>query len=243
MRSKPVVIVLSSLFFFFASEAALAQAPRGIFVTPIANEPFMAVVNVERTRLQSDGTVLNLKTIRVIARGRLGQIYNEARLLVPADSAVTPPIRTIHLYDPQTRTNTFLDTQQKTAWQGTLERPPATVPPDLYAAPIGNSVPASQFTKEEELGTVTMEGVAAHGVRETQTIPATQKSGGKEITVSDEYWYSEDLRLNLVIKHNDPRTGSVNMTVTQVTRTEPDPSIFEIPSGYRLVGPEAGAPR
>jgi hypothetical protein len=50
-------------------------------------------------------------------------------------------------------------------------------------------------------------------------------------------WYSEDLRINLVLKHNDPRTGSVVLTVTQISRADPDSSLFQIPDGY--TGPEA----
>jgi hypothetical protein len=81
-----------------------------------------------------------------------------------------------------------------------------------------------------------MEGVPVHGVRETQIIPAENSGTGKEIVVSDEYWYSADLRINLVIKHSDPRTGSVTMTVTQVKRWEPDPSLLEVPQGYTPSG-------
>jgi hypothetical protein len=76
-----------------------------------------------------------------------------------------------------------------------------------------------------------MDGVSAHGVRETQIIPANT-GGGREIQVTDEFWYSPDLRINLILRHNDPRTGSVTMTVTQITRTDPDPSRFQIPEGY-----------
>ena len=86
-----------------------------------------------------------------------------------------------------------------------------------------------------------MEGVTVHGVRETQIIPAAQNGTAKEVTVTDEYWYSDELRLNMLVKHNDPRTGSVTTTVTQVTRTEPDAAIFEIPSGYKLDGPAVQA--
>ncbi len=30
---------------------------------------------------------------------------------------------------------------------------------------------------------------------------------GHEITITDDYWYSDDLKVYLVLKHNDPRTG------------------------------------
>jgi hypothetical protein len=78
-----------------------------------------------------------------------------------------------------------------------------------------------------------MEGVSVHGVRETQTIAVESSGTGAEIVITDEYWYSADLRINLMIKHSDPRTGSVTMTVTQVSRLEPDPAMFEIPEGYK----------
>jgi hypothetical protein len=52
--------------------------------------------------------------------------------------------------------------------------------------------------------------------------------------VVDEYWYSEDLRLNMLAIHRDPRTGETTTTVTQVSRREPDPAIFEIPAGYKI---------
>jgi hypothetical protein len=54
--------------------------------------------------------------------------------------------------------------------------------------------------------------------------------------ITDEYWYSEDLRINLMIKHNDPRKGGVTMRVTQVNRAEPDTARFEIPEGYSPAG-------
>jgi hypothetical protein len=79
-----------------------------------------------------------------------------------------------------------------------------------------------------------IEGLPVHGVRQSQTIPSD--NGGKGVVITDEYWYSEDLRINLVLKHNDPRTGGVIMTVTGINRSEPDPARFEIPAGYNPAG-------
>jgi hypothetical protein len=79
-----------------------------------------------------------------------------------------------------------------------------------------------------------MEGVDVQGLRETQTIPA-KANGGREIKVVDEYWYSDELRLNMLVIHKGPRTGEQTTTVTQVSRSEPDAAIFEIPSGYKLI--------
>ena len=209
------------------SPAAVAQT-RGVFVTPIPNAPLLAVVNTQSSQILPDGTTLNQKTLSAIARDGQGRIFNERRPLIPVSETATPPILSIHIYDPQTRTSTFIDPQQRIAWQSTLNRPPSAVPP------LAGSSPASPYVKEEDLGTRKMEGVDVHGIRNTQTIPA-EANGGKEITVVDEYWYSEDLRLNMLVIHKDPRTGEQTTTVTQVDRSEPDPAIFEIPSGYKII--------
>jgi hypothetical protein len=131
----------------------------------------------------------------------------------------------------------MLNPQERTFWTQTVNRPPATVPPAfLDASPTGDSLPQNEFTKKEDLGIRDIEGLPAHGVRETQTIPAESSGRDKEIFITDEYWYSDDLRINLMIKHSDPRTGTVTLTVGQITRTEPDAALFEIPYGYRRVG-------
>lgn len=155
------------------------------------------------------------------------------RALIPASDNSTPPIVRIHFYDPQTRSYTYLYPQRKMYMTGTVNHPPAAEPADLIASPAGNSIPLNQFTKQEDLGTHSIEGVSAHGVREVQTLPAAGSNTGDGIVLTDEYWYSDDLHMNVVVKHDDPRTGSVTMKLTQVTRTEPDPSLFQIPDGYQ----------
>jgi hypothetical protein len=211
---------------------ACAQGP-DIFVTPIPDAPFSGVIEVQRSFVQPNGALINVKTIRQIARDSHGRIYNEARELVPVASSDTPRIRRIHLYDPQTRMSAMIDPSQKTYWTMIVNRPPATVPPGLLAAsPVGDMLPANEFAKQEDLGMSEREGVSVHGVRQTQTIPADASGTGRNIVVTDEYWYSEELRINMLIKHNDPRMGSVIMTVTQVSRREPNSAMFEIPPGY-----------
>jgi hypothetical protein len=50
-----------------------------------------------------------------------------------------------------------------------------------------------------------------------------------------EYGYSEDLRLNMLAIHKDPRAGEQTAAVTQVNRGDPDPAIFEASSGYKVI--------
>jgi hypothetical protein len=238
MRWLTSLLAAFLLFLFCVSIAmpvAVAQARLDIFVTPIPNAPFSGTINVERSSVQRDGSVMSFRTVRDIGRDSRGRIFNESRTLIPVSSTETPQLVSVHLYDPQTRISTMLNARQHTFTKGTVNRPPETVPPALLDASQSNRHPQNQFTKEEDLGIHEIDGVPVHGVRETQEIPA-EDGVDKPILIIDEYWYSEDLRINLVIKHSDPRTGSVAMTVAQIKRTEPDPARFEIPEGYTLPG-------
>jgi TonB family protein len=237
MRSRFTLAGFSCLVLLISGAAVpgcWGQNSSGIFLTPVANAPFSGVIVVERTSVPPNGgPVLNLKTIREVARDSQGRVHNVFRSLIAASDNSTPPIFRIHFYDPQTRSYTYLYPRQKMYMTGTVNHPPAAEPADLIASPAGNSVPLNQFTKQEDLGTHSIEGVSAHGVRQIQTIPAANGNTGSEIVLTDEYWYSDDLHMNVMVKHDDPRTGSVTMTLTQVTRAEPDPSLFQIPDGYQ----------
>jgi hypothetical protein len=221
-----------------------AQNTSGIFITPIPNAPFTGVIVVERTNVAtSDGSAMELKTVREVARDSQGRIYNVFRILQPAADVTTPPVVRIHFYDPQTRSYTYLYPQQKAYTTGIVNHPPAADPADMIASPTGSSAPLNQFTKQEDLGTHRIGGVSAHGVRQTQTISAASSGTGSELVLTDEYWYSDDLHMNVEVKHNDPRTGGVTMTLTQVARTEPDASLFQIPDGYQPMGLGSESPR
>ena len=222
------------LFIIAAVSSAAAQNP-DIFVTPIPANPFTATVNVERSFVQKDGQIVNLKTAREIGRDGHGRIFNETRTLVPAASNESPQAVGVHIYDPETRVTIMVNDRQHTFRKGTVNRPPEAVPPSFLSASSGlNTLPQNQFTKEEDLGNKVIEGLSVHGVRQSQTISA--ENGGKSVVITDEYWYSEDLRINLVLKHNDPRTSGVTMTVTGIKRSEPNPARFEIPAGYNPAG-------
>ena len=72
-------------------------------------------------------------------------------------------------------------------------------------------------------------------MRQTRTLPAASTGAGKDIIVTDEYWYSDELHLNMLTKHSDPRTGVQIVTIAQVNRSEPDAALFQVPIGYKIV--------
>ena len=230
LRRIFLTAVFLPAFWVAATAGACAQ---DIFVTPIPNAPFSGTIQVRQSTVQPDGTVTDVKTMRTIARDSQGRIRNELRAMEPLTETAIPQIVLVHLYDPQLRQTTMLYVPQQQYWTATVNRPPATEPPGLqYASPAGSTLPLSQFAKEEDLGTREMDGLMVHGVRETQTIPADAGGEGKAVVVTDEYWYSDDLRINMEIKHHDPRTGSLTLKVTQVSQEEPDSALFQVPEGY-----------
>lgn len=234
MRRLISLIVL--VFAMLAVSSAVAQRP-DIFVTPIPNNPFTGTIQVERFRVESDGATVKLRTVRDIGRDSRGRIFNEMRTLVAASSDESPQLLSVLIYDPETRLSTTVNNSNHSFRRGTVNRPPEMVPPSFLSASSGlNTLPQNQFTREEDLGNKVMDGLTVHGVRQSQTIAA--KNGGKATVVTDEYWYSEDLRINLVIKHDDPRQGGVTMTVTAINHAEPNPARFEVPEGFTQAGVE-----
>ncbi len=197
----------------------------GVFVTPVPNVPFTATAEVESSQVLPDGSTEQKKTYNNIARDSAGRIYNERRTLVPSSFNGTPRIVSMHLYDPQNRLSTFMDPFTHIARETVLPKP--EVDPSRQVT--------SSSAQGEDLGSDTMENVEVHGTRKSKTIPAQFSGTGQAIVVTDEYWYSEDLHLNLLVKHNDPRTGEQTVTVTRVNRTEPDQTMFQVPSGYKIV--------
>jgi hypothetical protein len=229
---------LPALLLFAAASAAPAASAQDIFVTPIPNVPFSGVVNVQQSFVGKDKPA-DYWSVREIGRDSQGRIHNEMRVFELTSDSTTPPVVRVHLYDPQTRTNTYLDPQKHVFWKDTVNHPPATVPPSpVHGSAPQQGLPKSDFTREEDLGVTQIDGVSAHGFRETQTV-APDGGAGESVVITDEYWYSDELRIYVKIVHSDPRTGSVTLTVTHVVRTEPDPSVFEIPDGYQPRGANA----
>jgi len=89
-------------------------------------------------------------------------------------------------------------------------------------------------TKKESLGTQTIEGVTAEGTRSTITIPAGEIGNTLPIEIVDETWYSPELQIMVMTKHRDPRSGENTYRLTNINRSEPDRSLFEVPPDYTV---------
>lgn len=97
--------------------------------------------------------------------------------------------------------------------------------------------------KTESLGKQTIEGVEAQGERVTQTIPAGQIGNEQPIVSTTETWFSPRLQRLVLSKRHDPRFGDTTFKLTNISLTEPSPSLFQVPSDYTITDPKAEAER
>jgi TonB family protein len=193
-------------------------------IPAIPNAPFSATTMMDNIHRLPDGTNVTTKTMTTIARDSSGRTHNENRYyLRPADKG-EGRIRDITIFDPTTRTKTTLTPANQKAVVVTL-------PPPMQRSGSPKTVRPSD---REDLGFSTLEGQNVHGYRRSRTIPAGADGNDQPITITDEYWYSEDLHMNLSLKHIDPRHGTQVVVLTQLLRDEPDPKMFEIPPGYTV---------
>jgi hypothetical protein len=95
---------------------------------------------------------------------------------------------------------------------------------------------------KEELGKQMIEGVEAEGTRTTITIPAGEIGNERAIEIVSERWYSPELQLVVMTRHSDPRSGETTYKLTNINRTEPAKSLFEVPPGFTVQEMKFGAP-
>ena len=133
---------------------------------------------------------------------------------------------------------------------GAVLLPSTNAPPVAWTAQSGGGAGYQIVTRDGrsemnrvDLGTQNIEGVQATGTRVTFTIPAGQIGNERAIDIVDERWLSNDLHVVVMTRHSDPRSGETVYRLTNIDRTEPAHSLFEVPADYVLKdSPSASAP-
>ena len=76
--------------------------------------------------------------------------------------------------------------------------------------------------------------VLVQGERRTWTFPVGSVGNDAPIVQVEEVWTSVDLKLTILSKRSDPRTGETVTRVTSLDRSEPDPALFQVPADYTV---------
>ena len=106
--------------------------------------------------------------------------------------------------------------------------------PALTPALRGGGPGSSGETTREELGNQTIEGVIANGSRSTTVIPAGAIGNLQPIKIVSEQWMANDLKVLVLTRFSDPRTGETTYKLQNIVRAEPDRSLFSPPPDYTV---------
>ena len=112
---------------------------------------------------------------------------------------------------------------------------PAPVQATNAAPPPNGDGRMRRTISQDSVGTQLINGVQAQGHRIIETIPAEAEGNDRPITVVSETWFSPELKLTVLNKRSDPRSGESTVQMLNLSRAEPDPSLFTVPPDYSMV--------
>ncbi len=250
---KQMVIQSRDVEFGAAGITTAMAVPMGT----VAGAPYSAETSTQRVQVLADGNRIEQTTSGSVARDSQGRVRREEELAgLAARNGDAPHI--VMIDDPVAHVHWTLDAQTKTAIKlpipaGKNDRPLGMMPPPLGATkaffyiseapnPGGKNqvvikregAPEDHDVSKTDLGTQTIEGVAAQGTRITRTIPAGQIGNVQPIVITSESWYSPDLKVLVMSKSDDPRIGETTYKLINIQRSEPAVSLFQPPDDYTV---------
>ena len=106
-----------------------------------------------------------------------------------------------------------------------------------YAAPPSGTTPGCKpdvkpLPAPVPLGERIIEGLRVTGGQIEYTIEAGAVGNEQPITVRSEQWFSPELGVVVASTQHDPMMGDTTYRLEQISRAEPDPSLFTVPADY-----------
>jgi hypothetical protein len=214
----------------------------------IAGAPFSGVMEVQSTTAFSDGNrIVRTNSVRYFRDGQ-GRTRTEREGLSLFQGA--PPLGSpvILIKDPVSGERVTLLPKLKVATQfklsGGLVSVRAAVADCNQSVPpfallgLGMGIGADQSTEAStsttSLGDKQINGLNVTGSRIVRTIPVGVLGNEKPITSTVEQWISSDLGMIVQFSETSSVGGSVTLSLNQIVRGEPDPTLFSIPTDYKV---------
>jgi len=201
-----------------------------------------------RTRTQTladDSHIRETFPSRWVYRDAQGRRRMESWLLAGSDGE--PGIHIVEIRDFVAGCEYTLDTENQIAHR-------TRIPPDAGYSNIANTtvmtveVPLPSLgvliggnrarAVAQSLGTQTIEGSLSEGKKVTTTIPVGLQGNDKALVSTVETWTAQDLKMIVLSKHSSPKDGETITRLINIRRAEPDPTLFQVPSNYRIVDEE-----
>jgi hypothetical protein len=242
---RAAFFILVAIIAGFSVRAILAQssdeplhAPSGgvqwsfasIAVPSIPGAPFTATVTTEWKRTLDDGSTVTIGNRRTIARDDAGRVFQERRFVLPAGDPRENQINRLEFVDPGARTmTTCMPAARVCQIYEYFSRVIASSPTSAGTPEAGQGT-----LRRLDLGSDFVSGVETIGTRETTTLDTGSIGNDRPISVVKEFWYSAQLKINVIEKRQDPRYGTQTFTVNPINLGEPDASLFNIPAEFRI---------
>ncbi len=207
----------------------------------VTGQPFSATAVTERIQVLPDGNKIDQTSTSKEYRDSEGRTRRERSsepLGLWGSGKGLPRMTAVN--DPVEGVGYMLDSTNKIAFKHPLRNPAefnigySRMGAMSATKPVMAGSPAEGAKKTEELGAQVIQGVSAQGTRTTITIAAGAIGNQQPIVIVDERWLAPELQLVVASKHNDPRFGEVDFSLTNIVRTEPDPALFQVPSDYTI---------
>jgi hypothetical protein len=218
---------------------------------PVTGAPYSADQITEHVQTLADGNRIVNTTTTKIYRDSQGRTRTEMSL--PALPGGPPPPVMITIHDPVAGATYLLNAENKTAQkiiapspsvqvQTGQELPPLPPPPPGSPGMMGpmtimaarSDMSSKTNDQSQDLGSQTFEGVTATGTRTTSTIPAGAIGNEQPIETATERWFSPALQVVVKSIRTDPRIGQTTESLQNLTRAEPNSSLFQVPGDYAV---------
>jgi hypothetical protein len=199
----------------------------GISISPVTGKPFSGSDSIDWMRILEDGSVVATLQDAKLARDGQGRIYRENVTRFPANTSQKSRVKEIIIFDPVAHTRT-----ECVMAAGHCNVTDYRAPTSLAPQPVAALDNGTRGLSRENLGTDTIDGLNVVGTRETLTIKAGTAGNNQPISTTEGYWYSPELGVTLSVTRKDPRTGTLVIHVVDLSRSEPDPSLFQVPENF-----------
>jgi hypothetical protein len=199
----------------------------GIQVLPVTGKPFSGRDSIEWTRTLEDGSVVTTRLTALVARDSQGRIRRERVTFVPANSNEQSKPMEMIVLDPAEHTRTTCNIAARHCTVADYSASVKFTP--VAAGPLDNG---KRYLTRESLGTNVVDDLNVVGTRETLTINAGVIGNNQPVVTTREFWYSNDLEINLSVTRKDPREGTQVIQLVDLSRDEPDPALFRVPSDF-----------
>ena len=206
-----------------------------LIAAPVTNEPFSAKQVTERTRVLADGTTLHRRGSHFVARDSQGRVRLEQKMQSAQDGK--PELKMVYVKDPVAHT---LTTWMEGAPNGSKVASVAKLPenekvPTTCAGCSQNTISTENPVESAtDLGASIVDEVPVKGT--LYTIEISQKNSGADrpISKTHEMWISDEMKLVMKQKWEDPRNGEKVVELRDFSRAEPAAELFRVPAGYRV---------